>query len=1014
MICYTNHALDQFLELIISQCSLYKGIVRVGSRSKSERMDKFLLKNLKKNSYFGLINLKDEEAQLKSMSSTIRFKINQLKLAETNGILSLSFLCEYMSESQFSELLEYASSSNMSIDLALVDWLGFFHLDEQKSKNEKYEQNNQIANFFKISQQNQIRQHDNGEDDENDNREAIFDEISKANNERILDDESDDDNDEYYDARSNDNQEQTQEPILSKKEFAENSYKKSLIISAEIARIIDNYKSSLTNSARFYDEDYDEERALEANRKIDQTLIKHIQSHISFILSTADELEHDSKAEKRRLWNLAPIDRYKVYNEWLCKFREDEQRQIETLREQYNECAERCKELRMQVDRHIMQNAYIVAMTTTGSARYHKIINDIGPKIVIVEEAAEVFESHIVSSLSKSCQHLILIGDHVQLRPNPNVYQLARQYKLDVSLFERLLNNNIKKQMLTCQHRMQPEISCIMKFFYENPIIDHPSVLNYPKIIRGLKNTVYFIKHDIMEKAPIEDTSKSNLFEADYLAALADYLHKNKYEQNRISILTMYLGQMGEIKSRLMKKDLSDVKVCTVDNYQGEENDIILLSLVRSNKNESIGFLNIENRVCVSLSRAKHALYCIGNFELIRRNSKKWQEIIDHMEAKQLVGDGLWLTCGQHPQNDTVAKCDLDFLKRPDGGCHLPCNFRLDCGHQCKLKCHTFTHDQYKCKNLCDKRLTGCEHLCEKRCGHSSKCEPCLKLVTKTIADCGHQITSECYRTPEKKDCLQKCERVLESCGHKCEKECASPCEPCKKRVTKTIVECGHQVQQECHLMPSKNDCKLNCERTLTCGHKCKKKCGADCEPCMHRMEKKIEECGHSITIACSIVPSRKLCSHRCQKLLECGHECKKMCNKLKCEPCTTRVTKVIGECGHEVNIQCGVTPQRSDCREKCQRTMSKCGHKCELACREECGQCSQQVEKEATCKHKESKIKVNCCDEVWTYQEKCQLRCLTPLVCGHLCKSKCSDCFGGYIHQPCKEICERYNCCFA
>jgi len=81
-------------------------------------------------------------------------------------------------------------------------------------------------------------------------------------------------------------------------------------------------------------------------------------------------------------------------------------------------------------------------MTTTGAAKYHSILSDVRPKIVIIEEAAEVLESHIVPSLTSGTQHVIMIGDHQQLRPNPTVYRLAKQYKLDVSLFERLINNS--------------------------------------------------------------------------------------------------------------------------------------------------------------------------------------------------------------------------------------------------------------------------------------------------------------------------------------------------------------------------------------------------------------------------------------------------------------------------------------------------------------------------------------------------------------------------------------------
>lgn len=62
---------------------------------------------------------------------------------------------------------------------------------------------------------------------------------------------------------------------------------------------------------------------------------------------------------------------------------------------------------------------------------------------MIVEEAAEVLESHIVTCLTPACQHLILIGDHQQLRPSTTVYELSTQYKLDISLFERMVNNKL-------------------------------------------------------------------------------------------------------------------------------------------------------------------------------------------------------------------------------------------------------------------------------------------------------------------------------------------------------------------------------------------------------------------------------------------------------------------------------------------------------------------------------------------------------------------------------------------
>jgi superfamily I DNA and/or RNA helicase len=67
---------------------------------------------------------------------------------------------------------------------------------------------------------------------------------------------------------------------------------------------------------------------------------------------------------------------------------------------------------------------------------------------------------------------------------------------------------------------------------------------------------------------------------------------------------------------------LSEVRITVVDNFQGEENDIILLSLVRSNKEAKIGFLKTENRVCVALSRAKMGFYIIGKYSDLRTDCK--------------------------------------------------------------------------------------------------------------------------------------------------------------------------------------------------------------------------------------------------------------------------------------------------------------------------------------------------------------------------------------------------------
>ena len=123
----------------------------------------------------------------------------------------------------------------------------------------------------------------------------------------------------------------------------------------------------------------------------------------------------------------------------------------------------------------------------------------IKPAITIVEEAAEVMEAHIITSLTPGCQHLILIGDHQQLRPNPTVYDLQINYNFDVSLFERMIKNGMEFARLCLQHRMRPEIAKMLDHIYVNPKLEnHDSVLKFERI-RGVQRNLFFLEHSERE-----------------------------------------------------------------------------------------------------------------------------------------------------------------------------------------------------------------------------------------------------------------------------------------------------------------------------------------------------------------------------------------------------------------------------------------------------------------------------------------------------------------------------------
>jgi len=161
-------------------------------------------------------------------------------------------------------------------------------------------------------------------------------------------------------------------------------------------------------------------------------------------------------------------------------------------------------------------------MTTTGRSKYSYLLESVSIPIVIVEEAAEVFEAHIVASLSQQTQQLILIGDHEQLRPNPSVYNLSLNYNLSMSMFERLINNGVSHSTLHVQRRMRPEVCKIMNFIYPN-LVNHTSVLASPNV-RGLKRNVFFMDHKYPESSNEMMASKVNVKEAELVVRFVAYL----------------------------------------------------------------------------------------------------------------------------------------------------------------------------------------------------------------------------------------------------------------------------------------------------------------------------------------------------------------------------------------------------------------------------------------------------------------------------------------------------------
>ncbi len=381
-----------------------------------------------------------------------------------------------------------------------------------------------------------------------------------------------------------------------------------------------------------------------------------------------------------------------------------------------------------------------------------------------------------------------------------------------------------------------------------------------------------------------------------------------------------------------------------MDDFQGEENDIILLSLVRSNLKQNIGFLGIKNRICVTLSRAKKGLFIIGNKEMLRDKQKTiWPEVISKLQSIDSIGDSLLLHCPIHRDQTVEAKFAKDFLKCPEGGCLKQCNTRLSCGHVCRLFCHPYDreHIKYKCQKPCPKTLS-CEHKCTRKCYECTpNCQPCLVPVPKFLKECGHTVTAQCSTALSEINCTAQCEKLL-ACRHQCQNECFMMCTVrCRKLVQKDL-PCGHTVETMCCV--AEPICSEPCSELLDCEHTCSGTCGLCFQGRLHMQCQSVCErllvCGHKCSFPCSF--NCPPCTQKCATF--CDHSnCPKQCF----EPCDTCQEPCEWSCPHQTCTRpCGEPCNRKPCDYPCKKLL-ECSHECIGLCGEPCPKLCRICDKE-------------------------------------------------------------------
>ena len=292
-------------------------------------------------------------------------------------------------------------------------------------------------------------------------------------------------------------------------------------------------------------------------------------------------------------------------------------------------CCERARlECKMQLS--VLQQASIIGVTATSLPKHIHLLNDLGAEVIVVEDAEEILESHVLALLSPQTRKLVLLGDVKRKRAGCSTVTLATQLRCDMSLIVRLVNSGKFNHLaLSFQHRSRPEIACLLAAAYPG-VSPHVSTLHFGGV-RGIEKPVFFLKHWKRDAIELASQSHANVHEAKFLVALVGYLVSYGYASSQLAVLTPYCGQLLMLQRELSDVGHSDVVAALVDQYHGSESDIVLLSLVRSDDRQDGGLLNQESLICSALSRARCGLYIVGNTEMLG-GSKLWASVLHQLE----------------------------------------------------------------------------------------------------------------------------------------------------------------------------------------------------------------------------------------------------------------------------------------------------------------------------------------------------------------------------------------------
>ncbi|KAK2988094.1 hypothetical protein RJ640_023843 [Escallonia rubra] len=306
------------------------------------------------------------------------------------------------------------------------------------------------------------------------------------------------------------------------------------------------------------------------------------------------------------------------------------------------------KALKRATEREISQSADVICCTCVGAGDPR--LANFRYRQVLIDESTQATEPECLIPLVLGAKQVVLVGDHCQLGPVIMCKKAARA-GLAQSLFERLVLLGVKPIRLQVQYRMHP---CLSEFpsnsFYEGTLQNGVTInerqspgIDFPWPVPN--RPMFFYVQMGQEEISASGTSYLNRTEAANVEKIVTTFLRSGVVPSQIGVITPYEGQRAYIvnymsrNGALRQQLYKEIEVASVDSFQGREKDYIILSCVRSNEHQGIGFLNDPRRLNVALTRARYGIVILGNPKVLSKQPL-WNGLLTHYKEHECLVEG--------------------------------------------------------------------------------------------------------------------------------------------------------------------------------------------------------------------------------------------------------------------------------------------------------------------------------------------------------------------------------------